>query len=104
MEHSQWCEKSVQHPGWILSDMFSRSDKFTATDATDHFSHIEPALVISCDTCVMRDTHACDDCMMTYLCDQPEDGAVVLDLQELREVKLLAQAGLVPTLRHRAVG
>jgi hypothetical protein len=52
----------------------------------------------------MKDTHACDDCMMTFLCDQPEDGAVVLDLQELREVKLLAQAGLVPTLRHRGVG
>jgi hypothetical protein len=52
----------------------------------------------------MRDTSTCDDCMMTYLCDRPEDGAVVLDLQELREVKLLAQAGLVPTLRHRAVG
>jgi len=62
------------------------------------------SIVISCETCVMKDTHACDDCMMTFLCDQPEDGAVVLDLQELREVKLLAQAGLVPTLRHRGVG
>jgi hypothetical protein len=34
----------------------------------------------------------------------PESGAVVLNLQELREIRLLAQAGLVPTLRHRAVG
>jgi len=25
-------------------------------------------------------------------------------LQELREIRVLAQAGLVPTLRHRAVG
>ena len=81
--------------------MFSRSDEFPDTD---QFPGTPPALVISCDTCVMRDTNACDDCMMTYLCDRPEDGAVVLDLQELREVKLLAQAGLVPTLRHRAVG
>lgn len=81
--------------------MFSRSDEFPDTD---QFPSTPPALVISCDTCVMRDTNACDDCMMTYLCDRPEDGAVVLDLQELREVKLLAQAGLVPTLRHRAVG
>ena len=64
----------------------------------------EPAFVISCDTCVMKDTDTCNDCMMSYLCDRPEDGAVVLDLQELREVKLLAQAGLVPTLRHRAAG
>ena len=64
----------------------------------------DPALVISCDTCVMKDTDTCSDCMMSYLCDHPEDGAVILDLQELREVKLLAQAGLVPTLRHRGVG
>jgi hypothetical protein len=65
---------------------------------------VPPALVISCDTCIMKDTDACGDCMMTYLCDQPADGAVVIDLQELREMKLLAQAGLVPTLRHRGVG
>lgn len=71
---------------------------------SEQFPTSQPAFVISCDTCVMRDTDACNDCMMTYLCDRPEDGAVVLDLQELREVKLLAQAGLVPTLRHRAVG
>ena len=41
---------------------------------------------------------------MSFLCDAPSEGAVVLDLQELREIRLLAQAGLVPTLRHRAVG
>ena len=52
----------------------------------------------------MKNTDTCGDCMMTYLCDQPADGAVILDLQELRELKLLAKAGLVPTLRHRGVG
>ena len=40
---------------------------------------------------------------MSYLCHEPSEGAVVLNLQELLEIKLLAQAGLVPTLRHRAV-
>jgi hypothetical protein len=60
--------------------------------------------MISCDTCVMADTDACGDCIMSFLCDAPSEGAVVLDLQELREIRLLAQAGLVPTLRHRAVG
>ena len=64
----------------------------------------EPVLMISCDTCVMRHSEACNDCMMSVLCDMPEEGAVVLNLQELREIRLLAQAGLVPTLRHRAVG
>ena len=64
----------------------------------------EPVLMISCATCVMAETDACGDCIMSFLCDAPSEGAVVLDLQELREIRLLAQAGLVPTLRHRAVG
>jgi hypothetical protein len=62
-----------------------------------------PVLVISCDTCVMRDTDACGDCMMSVLCEPADSGAVILSLDELREIRLLAQAGLVPTLRHRAV-
>ena len=52
----------------------------------------------------MKDSNACGDCMMSVLCDMPESGAVILNLEELREIRLLAQAGLVPTLRHRAVG
>lgn len=63
----------------------------------------EPILVISCDTCVMRNSDACGDCMMSVLCESEESGAVVLSLDELRDIRLLAQAGLVPTLRHRAV-
>lgn len=63
-----------------------------------------PSIVISCDTCVMRTTDACSDCMMGVLLDTAHDGAVVLDLQEQRALRLLAQAGLVPTLRHRAAG
>ena len=65
----------------------------------------DAVLMISCDTCVVRDTEACDDCMMSVLCSDPvaEPGAVVISLQELREIRLLTEAGLVPTLRHRAV-
>ena len=63
-----------------------------------------PVLVISCDTCVMRLTDACDDCMMSALCGHPANEAVVISLEELREIRLLAKAGLVPTLRHRAIG
>jgi hypothetical protein len=51
----------------------------------------------------MRDTEACGDCMMSVLCEPADSGAVILSLDELREIRLLAQAGLVPTLRHRAV-
>jgi hypothetical protein len=59
-------------------------------------------MTISCDDCVMRATTACDDCLVTHLCDGPAEGAVVLDLAEIRAVRLLADAGMVPTLRHRA--
>jgi len=48
----------------------------------------------------MRDTEACDDCVVTFLCDRPEGAAVVLDLDTARTVRLLGQAGLVPPLRH----
>lgn len=66
-------------------------------------THNVPVLMISCDTCVMQDTDACGDCMMNVLCDN-DRGAVIFSLQELREVRMLAKAGLVPTLRHRAIG
>ena len=61
-----------------------------------------PVLVISCDTCVMRDTEACQDCLVSVLCADAEDEAMVFDFAEQRAIKMLAQAGLVPTLRHRA--
>jgi hypothetical protein len=60
------------------------------------------ALVIECDSCVMRATSACTDCVVTYLCDAAEQHAVVFDLAEQRAVRWFAEAGLVPTLRHRA--
>ena len=60
-------------------------------------------LVISCDTCVMQKTSACDDCLMSFLCGDPHETAVVFDIAEQRAVRLLANAGMVPTLRHRAV-
>ncbi len=57
-------------------------------------------MVIDCNTCTMQHSSACDDCMVTYLCEREPDDAVVIDLAELRAVKLLSEAGLVPHLRH----
>ena len=57
-------------------------------------------MVIDCNTCTMQHSSACDDCMVTYLCEREPDDAVVIDLAELRAVKLLSEAGLVPQLRH----
>lgn len=59
-------------------------------------------LRISCDTCAMRDTEACDDCLVTFMCSREPDDAVVLDLDEHRALRRLAASGLVPELRHRS--
>ena len=67
------------------------------------------SVVIDCATCVMFESAHCAECMVTYLCSdqplaaaRPESTAVVFDLAELRAMKMLADVGLVPTLRHRA--
>lgn len=58
-------------------------------------------LIISCDTCVMDGTAECADCVVSHLLSPAPREAVVLDLAELRAMRLLADAGLVPNLRHR---
>jgi len=58
-------------------------------------------MIISCDTCVMDGTAECADCVVSHLLSPAPREAVVLDLAELRAVRLLADAGLVPNLRHR---
>ena len=58
-------------------------------------------LRISCDECVMEGTPVCTDCVVTYLCDREPDDAVIIDVVEARALRLLAQGGLAPALRHR---
>jgi hypothetical protein len=60
------------------------------------------SIIIDCASCVMRASSACDDCVVTFLYEGPCTDAVVLDLAEQRAVRWFAEAGLVPTLRHRA--
>ena len=60
------------------------------------------SFTISCDDCTMRATVACDDCVVTFLCGREADDAVTIDLAEERAVRLLADVGLVPRLRHQA--
>ena len=66
----------------------------------------------------MRDTSACVDCVGTFLFrEDPETAdmdqsievgaettAIIFDIDEIRAMRALAEAGLVPTLRHRASG
>lgn len=56
---------------------------------------------IDCAECVMRGTDACDDCLVTFITGREPDDAVVIDVSEVRAMRLLSQAGLVPQLRHR---
>jgi hypothetical protein len=59
-------------------------------------------LRIDCDECVMRQTAACDDCVVTFVVGRESGEALVIDADEERAVRMLAGAGLVPRLRHRA--
>jgi hypothetical protein len=58
------------------------------------------SVTIDCDTCVMQHTPACSDCVVTYLCEREAEQAVVIDIADLRTMRALAEAGLVPELRH----
>ena len=58
-------------------------------------------LRISCTDCTMEGTHACADCVVTFLCSREPDEAVVIDVAEVRALRLLERGGLAPGLRHR---
>lgn len=60
-------------------------------------------LVIDCATCIGPTVGACDDCVVTFLCERDPDDAVVIDVGEARALRLLAEADLAPQLRHRSV-
>ena len=63
------------------------------------------SITIDCDECIMRATPACSDCVVSHLLDAgepPGHTAVVFDMAEQRAVRWFAEAGMVPTLRHRA--
>ena len=59
-------------------------------------------MVIDCNCCVMRDTEACDDCVVSFVVGREPGSALVIDVEEARAVQMLSRAGLVPALRHRA--
>jgi hypothetical protein len=65
-------------------------------------------LTISCDECAMQHTHACTDCVVTYLLGDPVpvavSGPVVLDLEQARVLRLFGDAGMVPDLKYDVAG
>ena len=75
-------------------------------DPTRHPPFPEP-LVISCDGCAMRCTAACDDCVVAFVLDDLHDDGtahatpIELDGDQVRVVRLLTRAGMLPDLRYR---
>ena len=61
-----------------------------------------PTLTNDCATCVVRDSGACDDCVVTFIVDREPGDALVIEFEELRALRLLSGSGLVPALQHRA--
>ena len=59
-------------------------------------------LRIDCDECVMRDTDACDDCVVSFIVKREPGDAIVVDAAEQRALKALGERGLVPGLRHQS--
>ena len=58
-------------------------------------------LHIDCAECAMRDSTACDDCLVTFIAGREPDDALVIDVAEARAVRLLSRAGLIPQIRHQ---
>lgn len=57
-------------------------------------------LTIDCADCRHRLTSVCDDCVVSFIVGRRPEDAVVVDADEVRAVRLLEQAGLVPGVRH----
>lgn len=56
------------------------------------------SVTIDCDTCVVRSSAACGDCVVTVLLGAPPEG-ITLDGAEVAAIDVLAREGLVPPLR-----
>ena len=55
-------------------------------------------MLIDCDRCSMRDTTACDDCVVGVLLSIGP-GPLEIDDTEKRALEALSEVGLVPRLR-----
>ncbi len=61
-------------------------------------------LTIDCECCALKETSACEDCVVTFLLGRDPDDAVVIDADEVRAMRMLERAGLVPSLRFTSAG
>lgn len=61
---------------------------------------MDRTITIDCADCVQRHTPVCAECVVTFICSREPDDAVVIGVDEARELRRLSAAGLVPELRH----
>ena len=60
-------------------------------------------LTIDCDQCMLRESDACNGCLVSFLLDREPDDAVIIDASEARAVRMLERVGLVPSIRYQEV-
>lgn len=82
------------------TDLARGSKKFLSHPVGTLQGMASTSLTISCDDCQLQHSSACDDCLVTFLCDREPGRAVVVDVAERRALRLLSGAGLVPRLRY----
>jgi hypothetical protein len=70
------------------------------TEPTQGVAMTGATISIDCGQCVLQDTDACDDCLVSFVLGRDPDDAVVFDADEARALRSLSRAGLVPTIRH----
>lgn len=56
-------------------------------------------MFIDCDCCVMKNTSACADCVVSAFVALDLGGPIEVDTEERAAIEALAEAGLVPRLR-----
>ncbi len=61
--------------------------------------HEPTTISVSCDDCARQRSAACEDCLVSFVLRCEPNDAVVIGADEARAVRLLARAGLVPSLR-----
>lgn len=62
---------------------------------------MDESLRIDCADCALGHSDACADCLVTFICGREPDEAVIIDVAEERALRLLADSGLLPPVRHR---
>jgi hypothetical protein len=60
------------------------------------------AITIECDRCALQGTSACTGCLVSFVLDREPGDAVIIDADEARALRVLADAGLVPASRFES--